>query len=57
MGALPHSSDTGPPPVVRAVIGLLLGLAAGAAAAFLTPRRPEPAAPAGDPEDESPPRP
>lgn len=30
--------DSGPHPVVRAVVGLLVGLAAGAVAAALTPR-------------------
>ena len=30
--------DSGPNPVVRAVVGLLVGLAAGAVAAALTPR-------------------
>lgn len=47
VAASPHSSDTGPPPVVRAVLGMLLGLAVGAAAAFVTPRRAPPAEPAG----------
>lgn len=34
---------TGPHPVMRAVVGLLLGLAAGALAALVTPRPPRPA--------------
>lgn len=42
MAALFHSPDpqeVGPSPLVRAGAGLLLGAAAGAVAALLTPRR------------------
>lgn len=42
--------DSGPHPVVRAVVGLLLGVAAGALATLLTPRPSRrPPVPAGPP--------
>ena len=49
----PHVRDRQPPPVVRAVTGVLLGLVVGAVAALATPRRPaggpDPADGAGEP--------